>query len=186
MTHSTSVGNVMKQWIENFFYEDDEESVLERVHEFAKNEMGDTNNARQVMQAVERRVSGSVPSNPHPLQTSDLNILQKQAGAPRRRGPQKPLGDPPAPIVPRSGRKLKFLDIDPLELARQLTIIESRLFTSIGPVECLTKAWPKLFSAEFAPNMKATVDHHVAVRLDAVPSPRPCHLTLCFSSSRPG
>lgn len=50
------------------------------------------------------------------------------------------IGNPPAPIAPKSGKKLKLLDIDPLELARQLTIMESSLYQKIKPMECLQRA----------------------------------------------
>ncbi|KAJ8455118.1 hypothetical protein ONZ45_g19044 [Pleurotus djamor] len=52
------------------------------------------------------------------------------------------LQPPPPPIIPRvgSGRKLKLLDIDPLELARQLTILESQLYQKIRPMECLQRS----------------------------------------------
>lgn len=37
-------------------------------------------------------------------------------------------------------RKMKLLDLDPLELARQLTLKESELFCKIRAVECLARA----------------------------------------------
>lgn len=50
------------------------------------------------------------------------------------------LGTPPAPILPKVSKKLKLQDVDPLELARQLTILESQLYQRIRPMECLTRA----------------------------------------------
>ncbi|KAG6336873.1 hypothetical protein ID866_2231 [Astraeus odoratus] len=44
---------------------------------------------------------------------------------------------PPPPIVPR---RLELLDIDPLELARQLTITESQLYQKIRPSECMQRS----------------------------------------------
>jgi len=50
----------------------------------------------------------------------------------------------PTPIVPKSfttsSKKLKLTDIDPLELARQLTLFESALYQKIRPMECLQRA----------------------------------------------
>lgn len=48
----------------------------------------------------------------------------------------------PSPIVPRQNpsRKIKFLDIDPTEVARQLTLMESELFCKIRGTECLARA----------------------------------------------
>lgn len=50
------------------------------------------------------------------------------------------LQPPPPPIAPKSSKKLKLLDINPLELARQLTILESRLYQKIRPMECLQRS----------------------------------------------
>lgn len=46
---------------------------------------------------------------------------------------------PPPPIVPKTSKALRLLDIEPLELARQLTIMESKLFAKIRPMECLNR-----------------------------------------------
>ncbi|KAJ2999155.1 hypothetical protein HDV02_003444 [Globomyces sp. JEL0801] len=47
----------------------------------------------------------------------------------------------PLPILPKNVRKFKLFEIDPLELARQLTIIESQLFQNIETMEFLAKSW---------------------------------------------
>ncbi|KAG5651191.1 hypothetical protein H0H81_009544 [Sphagnurus paluster] len=51
-----------------------------------------------------------------------------------------PQGMPPPPILPKTNKKLKLGDIDTLELARQLTIMESNLYQKIRPMECLQRA----------------------------------------------
>jgi son of sevenless-like protein len=51
-----------------------------------------------------------------------------------------PTAPPPSSILPKSSKKLKLLDIDTLELARQLTILESSLYQRIKPIECLTRS----------------------------------------------
>ncbi|KAJ6585715.1 ras guanine nucleotide exchange factor domain-containing protein [Mycena capillaripes] len=51
-----------------------------------------------------------------------------------------PQGVPPPPLMPKSNKKLRLLDIEPLELARQLTIMESQLYQRIRPMECLQRA----------------------------------------------
>ncbi len=68
----------------------------------------------------------------------------------------------PAPIMPKNMKKLKFLDIDVTEFARQLTVIESRLYGKIKPTECLNKTWQKKVAdgePEPAPNVKALILH---------------------------
>ncbi|KAH9933132.1 ras GEF [Epithele typhae] len=47
---------------------------------------------------------------------------------------------PPAPILPKTTKKLKLLDIDALELARQLTLMEAALYKKIRPMECLQRS----------------------------------------------
>ncbi|KAF7346128.1 hypothetical protein MSAN_01839500 [Mycena sanguinolenta] len=49
------------------------------------------------------------------------------------------LSVPPPPVVPKSSEHLKLLDIDPLELARQLTIMESEIYQRISSLECLNR-----------------------------------------------
>lgn len=68
----------------------------------------------------------------------------------------------PSPIVPKNMKKLKFLDIDVTEFARQLTIIESRLYAKIKATECLNKTWQKKVGEsdpDAAPNVKALILH---------------------------
>ncbi|KAK9240546.1 ras guanine nucleotide exchange factor domain-containing protein [Lipomyces kononenkoae] len=64
------------------------------------------------------------------------------------------LGGPvPPPILPKRGmKKLKLTHIDALELARQLTIIESQLFNRIRPLECLNRAWSAKRSGSVSSN----------------------------------
>lgn len=46
----------------------------------------------------------------------------------------------PPPIFPKSAKKVKLLDIDPTELARQLTLMEANLYKKIRPMECLQRS----------------------------------------------
>ncbi|CAB4419423.1 unnamed protein product [Rhizophagus irregularis] len=64
---------------------------------------------------------------------------------------------PPASILPKNMKKLKFLDIDPLEIARQLTLMESKLYNNIKAVECLGKAWSQSEGDNIAVNVKAMI-----------------------------
>lgn len=50
------------------------------------------------------------------------------------------LTSPPPPIQPKTLKQLKLLDIDTLEMARQLTIMESQLYQQIKPIECLMRS----------------------------------------------
>ncbi|KJE89917.1 hypothetical protein CAOG_009414 [Capsaspora owczarzaki ATCC 30864] len=72
----------------------------------------------------------------------------------------------PTPIIHQNIRQssqiLTVLDIDPLELARQLTIIDWKEHAAIQPKECLDLAWTKK-DREQAPHILAMID--LATRL---------------------
>lgn len=58
--------------------------------------------------------------------------------------PPQYLGKPPAPLVKGfSLRKIKLLDIEYVELARQLTLREFELFRQITKLACIHKVWSK-------------------------------------------
>lgn len=83
---------------------------------------------------------------------------QKMTGASRRLTASVSGGASPPPILPRNLKKIKFLELDPLEIARQLSIIDGKLFSKITTEECLAKAWPKKFNKDM-PNFTAITDH---------------------------
>ncbi|KAG0700439.1 ras guanine nucleotide exchange factor domain-containing protein [Suillus ampliporus] len=100
------------------FLEKEDMYILNRMKEFLQNEdVSKILAAKQLLSLVERARGGDV-----------------------KKGLTPTLGSPPASILPKPNKKLKLLDIDPLELARQLTIMESHLYQKIRPVECLQRS----------------------------------------------
>ncbi|KAI3658394.1 hypothetical protein MP638_001394 [Amoeboaphelidium occidentale] len=65
--------------------------------------------------------------------------------------------NPPTPIVPKSLEFLDIMSIDPLEMARQITILQWNLFTVIQPSECLNQAWNKPDLHHLSPNIRAMI-----------------------------
>lgn len=141
------VVNILKSWFEHFWMEPSDEAnmkLLERVHAFTKDSIATTKTpgSPQLLGVIEQRLRGQ--------DTTAKRLVPTQATA------------APTPIIPKNMKKLKFLDIDPLELARQLTIIESRLYSKIRPTECLNKTWQKKIKPddpEPASNVKALILH---------------------------
>ncbi|GES60085.1 cell division control protein Cdc25 [Aspergillus terreus] len=141
------VVNILKSWFENFWMEPNDDAhiqLLERVHAFTKDSIATTKTpgSPQLLTVIEQRLRGQ--------DTTVKRLVPTQATA------------APTPIIPKNMKKLKFLDIDPTEFARQLTIIESRLYSKIRPTECLNKTWQKKVGPdepEPATNVKALILH---------------------------
>ncbi|KAI3344006.1 ras GEF [Ustulina deusta] len=139
--------NILKSWFENFWMEEpNEESmqIIRDVYAFAEHTLPSTETpgAKGLGAVLEAHLTGQEVSKKRLVQTFVNNI--------------------PTPIMPKNMKKLKFLDIDVTEFARQLTIIESKLYAKIKPSECLNKTWQKKVTEaepEPAPNVKALILH---------------------------
>ena len=141
------VVNILKSWFDHYWMEHNDAAsnqLLRRVFSFAKDSIATTNTpgSGPLMTAVEQRMRGQ--------DTNAKKLVPTPSVA------------APTPIMPKNMKKLKFLDIDATEFARQLTIIESRLYGKIKPTECLNKTWNKKISPdepEPAANVKALILH---------------------------
>ncbi|KAI6245609.1 Cell division control protein 25 [Erysiphe necator] len=141
------VVNILKSWFDNFWMEDQSEEtkvLIREVYTFARDTVKttETPGSTPLMSILEQRLRGQDTIAKRLI----LNMNQST----------------PPPILPKNLKKFKFLDIDSTEFARQLTIIESRLYGKIKPTECLSKTWQKKIiesDAEPAPNIKALILH---------------------------
>ena len=159
----------LRSWITDYLYDDDD-ALLDQVSAFAV--ILPSEPSQQLARIIERRVGRqSFPS--HVLSASSkltYSPQQKITGAPRRLTASVSAGTAPPPIVSRNLKKIKFLDVEPLEIARQLTILDSRLFSKITVDECLSKAWPKKFNNRDMPNFRAIAEMSNAVSACGVTS----------------
>ncbi|KAH7228879.1 ras guanine nucleotide exchange factor domain-containing protein [Fusarium oxysporum] len=141
------VVNILKNWLDNFWmedYNDESKQLVRDVYSFAKDTVKST------------ETPGSAPL----MAVLDQRLSGKEAGA--RRMIQTVNQNTPTPIMPKNMKKLKFLDIDVVEFARQLTIVESRLYGKVKATECLNKTWRKKVpegEPDLAPNVKALILH---------------------------
>lgn len=141
------VVNILKSWFDNYWMESNDQAgnhLLSRVYSFAKDSIATTGTpgSGPLMTVVEQRLRGQDTSAKRLVLTLNTST--------------------PAPIMPKNMKKLKFLDIDATEFARQLTIIESRLYGKIKPAECLNKTWQRKVAPddpEPAANVKALILH---------------------------
>ncbi|KAG0052377.1 hypothetical protein BGZ83_002671 [Gryganskiella cystojenkinii] len=119
------VFNIIKSWLESYFLEDDPEDqqVLQKIKQFSESGLMRESMsfpAVQLIKLVEKRENSDVS-----FRKMILN-LSTQA---------------PQPITPRNLKRIRFIDLDALEFARQLTIMEATNYNKIKPIECLAKAW---------------------------------------------
>ncbi len=142
------VVNIIKNWFDNFWMEyatlEETKQLIRDVYTFARDTVKSTETpgSAPLMAVLDQRLSGKDTGARRLIQTLNQNT--------------------PPPIMPKNMKKLKFLDIDVTEFARQLTIIESRLYGKIKPTECLNKTWQKKVGEgepEPAPNVKALILH---------------------------
>lgn len=150
---------VLKTWVCDYFAQDFEENpqLTNRLHKF-----------------VFLRVSKSLPS---PATKLIAQLQRLVAGDEVKM--EVIVDDMPKPILPRSRsfRRLsfslsqraridlaplsRFMDFHPLELARQLTLVESSFFREIQPKECLKLCWS--VDKANAPNILALINHFNAL-----------------------
>eukprot|EP01117_Protostelium_nocturnum_P010367 TRINITY_DN372_c0_g2_i1.p1 TRINITY_DN372_c0_g2~~TRINITY_DN372_c0_g2_i1.p1 ORF type:complete len:524 (+),score=206.53 TRINITY_DN372_c0_g2_i1:219-1790(+) len=130
------VWHVLKYWIENFFFDfEEEKQLLDQLVSFVNEEMvkdmGKTGVALSTL--LEKKMTGKVD------------------------GKQVLLSNPPPPLLPSTTGKISLLDIHPQEIARQMTLIEYKLFEQIQPKECLDQSWNKDGNRR-APNIVALIN----------------------------
>lgn len=78
---------------------------------------------------------------------------------------------------------MQLQDVNPLELARQMTLMESQLYNRIRPVDCLNKAWSQTARPEAGANIKAMILTSNRVRWRKIPK---CFADLVACRSRDG
>lgn len=133
------VFNILKSWIESYYHDGEHESQLQRIKDFALDEMAHSafmsSPANLLLRSIERR-SGKGE------QMKITMVMPSSA---------------PPPLLPKNLKKIKFLDIDPLEMARQLTLMDSRLYNRIRPNECLNKSWSRDNGTEIAKGIRDVI-----------------------------
>ncbi|KAI9320783.1 ras guanine nucleotide exchange factor domain-containing protein [Dichotomocladium elegans] len=137
------VFNVLKNWLE-LYYNEDDHIILDPLEEFTNSSIRSTMSfsADQLERLIRMRKEDQLQGG-----------LKKMILT---------LPDPPEPILPRNRKKFKLMDIDTLEIARQLTIMDFKLYSSIRPIECLDKAWskdPNDDNGKVAVNIRSSIEY---------------------------
>jgi son of sevenless len=124
----------MKLWVDTYTYEDEEDRKgIQVISQFVSSAVQEANLAHSLRLSLDRYEPGQK--------------MKPSLGSSR---------DVPPPILPRNLKKIKLTDLDSLEIARQLTIIESKEYQKLRPIEFLMKAWSDKES-NVAVNVKAMI-----------------------------
>lgn len=124
------VGNVVKMWIDKHFHDfEHDPNLVARITNFV-----DT----QIFRDMETLGKTIIKLLAH-----TRGVLSYTFNSP-----------PPPTYVPKSS---DFNDFEPMEVARQLTLIEYDLYKGIEAKECLNQAWSKTDKEERAPHIVAMI-----------------------------
>ncbi|KAJ3263731.1 hypothetical protein HK104_006599 [Borealophlyctis nickersoniae] len=138
--------NIMKSWLETYCSDDAADiSTLHLIRSFATTTTGTDSLTTTTQAALLRLIDTRISLDASP----SLKKLHPTSH-PKRAAPP--------PIIPKHWTgKIKLVDLDPLEIARQLTIIESARYAKIQAEECLRKAWSDKEDPSVAENVKAMI-----------------------------
>ena len=134
--HPRSVFNVLKLWVKNNYADfAANESLLNMLRDFLPKMKADFHRGTEDFEALlNRKAKG------------DENTYLSQSNA-----------LPPSPILPKNLLDFCFLDLDPVELARQITLLQWTTFRSIKPNECLNQSWNKKELHQYSPHIREMI-----------------------------
>ncbi|KAJ3442232.1 ras guanine nucleotide exchange factor i-related [Anaeramoeba flamelloides] len=133
------VANLLKIWISKYLIDPDKK-FLQYLKEFIKEDLHQ-----------------SLPSLSE-LLISKIETIEKQTG---KQKIVKFTEKPPQPIVPKNifSQTLSIFDVNELEVARQITLIEQKIYSKIKPRELLNLAWSKAKYRHRAQNVLRFIQH---------------------------
>jgi len=144
------VYNVFKGWLESHWRNSVDGDALEIITSFAGTRLKEVlpGAAKRLLELAEKAATVNGPLVPRLVS----GMGKTNSSSTTYSVPETPI---PTPVITRSqlsalkgalvpgGLPVSILDFDPLELARQLTLKESRMFCSILPEELIAQEWTK-------------------------------------------
>ncbi|KAK9723270.1 hypothetical protein K7432_002067 [Basidiobolus ranarum] len=148
------VHNILKTWLESYFYEDEDYQCLGPILNLAQNEMKTIMPlpAERLVKLIKEKMELTKKIEKLPVNTGSLRLKNSKSvgrliAAAAAQVPDSP---PPMTLLMKStldmlsaGQNIPLVDIDPTEIARQLTIMENGLFCSIRPHELIGQEFSK-------------------------------------------
>lgn len=137
------VFNIFKLWLEQYFSTEDDMFILDRLLDF-NSVMIRSNLSTACADQLERLIKRR-------REAEGAMQLKRRVASVRAA---------PEPILPSNNKKFRLLDIHPLELARQLTLIDFGLYSAIQATDCMNKAWSQSDN-----RIRANIDYNTQVTL---------------------
>ena len=159
-SYRMNIVNFLQHWIKNHYRHDFEHNteLTEATRAFVQDKVtpmeGETV-AKVLMQGFQRTRSQSVIKRNQRMSVKARRLL----GQSRNESESLQFAEAAPALVVLKGPIKSFLDIPPLEIARQLTIVEHDLFCQIQPKECLNCCWSGKRQKELAPNILNMIEH---------------------------
>lgn len=155
--------SVLRYWVDNF-YDDFRQSpdLMEMLMNFLDNIVGLSGNKQfvtQIKTALEKKREG----------LERMRIIVKQP--------------PPPALLPEGwpmGGRWTLMDVEPVEVARQLSLLALELLQNIQPAELLGAAWTKADKLVRSPNVMKSIQH-----FNKVGNKNECPLFLSISLTLP-
>ncbi|KAI8926456.1 ras guanine nucleotide exchange factor domain-containing protein [Entophlyctis helioformis] len=124
------VSNAFKTWLESHWVDALDDVCLDRIYQFASNVMMRAHAplASRLMELVTKKINTDVMQTPQTPKIKRANVRPE---------------DIPQPVLPRNLKRFSLLDLDPIEVARQMTLIESAMYARIMPQELMRQEWAK-------------------------------------------
>nr|XP_019014811.1 uncharacterized protein I206_00897 [Kwoniella pini CBS 10737]OCF53592.1 hypothetical protein I206_00897 [Kwoniella pini CBS 10737] len=148
--------NFLKSWLDQHWREETDDVVLDTLHDFARDVVSVTLPAMgpRLADAVRRRLNGpmSAVSDRSSIKSINRPVSMDRIRSASQSGflhpPTISGGLPPTPVISKnlhsvlhkaasSGNNVNITEFDTLELARQFTIMESKMFCSVIPEDLL-------------------------------------------------
>lgn len=133
--------NVLKKWMELRFLDFEDMDMEQMIFDFAEKLGSD---------GESHRFWGD-----NLLKTYELHLMAQSMGEIVTRGPHTP----PKPILPTNlmPRLIRFLDLHPTEIARQMTLLEYHMFSKVRLEEYFQQGWTKP-ELETSPNVLSLIE----------------------------
>ncbi|KAK9717180.1 hypothetical protein K7432_006399 [Basidiobolus ranarum] len=148
------VHNILKTWLESYFYDDEDYECLQPMLSLAEGDMKEmmASSAERLANIVKQKMEALQQECPEDTKPSSLRLgtsksVDRLMAAAMALVPDTP---PPPSILSKAvldsladGERINIIDIEPLEVARQLTIVDSKLFRAIRPHELIGQEFSK-------------------------------------------